>query len=39
LRDGGHVIGIVSHVADLRQRIPAQLTVTKTATGSSLRHS
>jgi exonuclease SbcC len=36
LRDGGRVIGIVSHVADLRQRIPAQLAVTKTATGSTL---
>jgi exonuclease SbcC len=36
LRDGGRVIGIVSHVADLRQRIPAQLAVAKTATGSTL---
>jgi exonuclease SbcC len=36
LRDGGRVIGIVSHVADLRQRIPAQLAVTKTARGSTL---
>jgi exonuclease SbcC len=36
LRDGGRVIGIVSHVADLRQRIPAQLSVRKTATGSTL---
>ena len=36
LRDGGRVIGIVSHLADLRQRIPAQLDVTKAATGSTL---
>jgi exonuclease SbcC len=36
LRDGGRVIGIVSHVADLRQRIPARLDVAKTATGSTL---
>ncbi|MFL6238869.1 MAG: AAA family ATPase [Actinomycetes bacterium] len=36
LRDGGRVIGIVSHLADLRQRVPAQLAVRKTATGSAL---
>jgi exonuclease SbcC len=36
LRDGGRVVGLVSHVADLRQRIPAQLNVAKNATGSTL---
>ena len=36
LRDGGRSVGIVSHVAELRQRIPAQLRVTKSASGSSL---
>jgi exonuclease SbcC len=29
-------VGIVSHVAELRSRIPAQLKVTKTRTGSTL---
>ncbi|SDM34349.1 exonuclease SbcC [Nonomuraea maritima] len=36
LRDGGRAVGIVSHVAELRARIPAQLKVTKTRTGSTL---
>ncbi|MBB5078198.1 AAA family ATPase [Nonomuraea endophytica] len=36
LRDGGRAVGIVSHVAELRTRIPAQLRVTKTRTGSTL---
>lgn len=36
LRDGGRAVGIVSHVAELRTRIPAQLKVTKTRTGSTL---
>ncbi|MEV4838139.1 SMC family ATPase [Nonomuraea sp. NPDC049486] len=36
LRDGGRAVGIVSHVAELRSRIPAQLKVTKTRTGSTL---
>ncbi|MFI6292463.1 AAA family ATPase [Nonomuraea sp. NPDC050790] len=36
LRDGGRAVGIVSHVAELRTRIPAQLKVTKTRTGSAL---
>jgi exonuclease SbcC len=36
LRDGGRSVGVVSHVAELRQRIPAQLAVVKTATGSRL---
>ncbi|RJK93146.1 AAA family ATPase [Vallicoccus soli] len=36
LRAGGRVVGIVSHVADLRQRVPAQLRVAKACTGSTL---
>jgi DNA repair protein SbcC/Rad50 len=34
LRDGGRTVGIVSHVAELRTRIPAQLRVRKDRTGS-----
>ena len=34
LRDGGRAVGVVSHVADLRARIPHQLRVTKAAGGS-----
>jgi len=37
LRAGGRSVGLVSHVADLRTRIPAQLEVVKTRTGSTLR--
>jgi exonuclease SbcC len=37
LRDGGRAVGIVSHVAELRTRIPAQLQVRKTRTGSTLK--
>lgn len=36
LRDGGRVVGVVSHVAEMRDRIPAQLQVTKSRTGSTL---
>ncbi|MGN6636116.1 MAG: AAA family ATPase [Oryzihumus sp.] len=36
LREGGRAVGIVSHVAELRQRIPVQLRVTKTQRGSEL---
>ncbi|HEX4817405.1 MAG TPA: AAA family ATPase [Nonomuraea sp.] len=36
LRDGGRAVGIVSHVAELRSRITAQLRVTKTRAGSTL---
>jgi exonuclease SbcC len=36
LRTGGRVVGIVSHVADLRRRIPVQLQVHKAQTGSRL---
>ncbi|NDU75465.1 AAA family ATPase [Actinomadura sp. DSM 109109] len=35
LRDGGRAVGIVSHVAELRARIPAQLRVTKNRAGST----
>jgi exonuclease SbcC len=34
LRDGGRVVGVVSHVPELRDRIPAQLHVEKHRTGS-----
>ena len=37
LRDGGRAVGVVSHVADLRTRITAQISVTKRSTGSSVR--
>ena len=37
LRDGGRVVGVVSHVAEMRDRIPAQLVVTKSRSGSTLR--
>lgn len=36
LRDGGRVVGVVSHVAEMRDRIPTQLVVTKSRRGSSL---
>ncbi len=36
LREGGRVVGLVSHVAELRQRIPAQVEVRKTRTGSDV---
>jgi exonuclease SbcC len=37
LRDGGRVVGIVSHVAELRTRITAQLEVSKSRSGSTIR--
>jgi len=37
LRDGGRVVGVVSHVAELRTRIPVQLAVAKHRSGSTLR--
>ncbi len=36
LRDGGRCVGVVSHVSDLRSRVPAQVRVDKTATGSTV---
>jgi DNA repair protein SbcC/Rad50 len=37
LRDGGRVVGLVSHVPELRSRITTQLEVLKGRTGSTLR--
>ncbi|GAA1234705.1 SMC family ATPase [Prauserella halophila] len=37
LRAGGRVVGLVSHVEELRQRIPTRLRVRKARTGSSVR--
>lgn len=36
LREGGRMVGLVSHVAELRARIPAQVQVRKTRTGSDV---
>ena len=36
LRDGGRVVGVVSHVAEMRDRIPTQLRVSKSRDGSTL---
>ncbi|AHH94274.1 AAA family ATPase [Kutzneria albida] len=36
LRAGGRVVGLVSHVEELRQRIPVRLRVRKARTGSTL---
>lgn len=36
LRAGGRVVGVVSHVEELRQRIPTRLRVRKARTGSTL---
>ncbi|WKX73888.1 SMC family ATPase [Streptomyces sp. XD-27] len=38
LRERDRTVGIVSHVADLRQRVPAQLEVVKRRTGSVVVH-
>ncbi len=38
LRDGGRVVGVVSHVPEMQTRIPAQLRVSKARTGSTLAH-
>ncbi|RYU11601.1 AAA family ATPase [Nocardioides iriomotensis] len=37
LRAGGRTVGVVSHVTELRSRIPVQLHVDKTPAGSSIR--
>lgn len=37
LREGGRLVGLVSHVAELRARVPQQVRVVKTATGSHVR--
>lgn len=36
LRDGGRVVGVVSHVAEMRDRIPTQLRVSKSRHGSTV---
>lgn len=36
LREGGRVVGVVSHVAEMRHRIPTRLHVTKRRTGSTV---
>jgi exonuclease SbcC len=36
LRDGGRTVGVVSHVAELRQRIPSRVEVVKRRHGSRL---
>ncbi|MGO3151521.1 MAG: AAA family ATPase [Galactobacter sp.] len=36
LREGGRLVGIVSHVPELAERIPTQIRVTKTREGSTL---
>ena len=38
LRDGGRVVGLVSHVAEMKQRIPAQLQILKGRNGSTVRY-
>ncbi|MEU8353227.1 SbcC/MukB-like Walker B domain-containing protein, partial [Streptomyces sp. NPDC048845] len=38
LRERDRAVGIVSHVPDLRRRIPVQLEVVKERTGSAVRH-
>jgi exonuclease SbcC len=37
LREGGRAVGVVSHVAELRTRIPSQVVVRKTERGSSVQ--
>ncbi len=36
LRDGGRVVGVVSHVAEMRDRIPTQLVLAKSRRGSTV---
>jgi DNA repair protein SbcC/Rad50 len=37
LRENGRAVGVVSHVAEMRDRIPTQLAVGKSRSGSTLR--
>jgi len=37
LREGGRVVGVVSHVAEMRDRIPTRLEVVKSRRGSGVR--
>jgi exonuclease SbcC len=36
LRAGGRIVGLVSHVEELRQRIPSRLRLRRTPLGSEL---
>ncbi|GAA3614747.1 SMC family ATPase [Marihabitans asiaticum] len=36
LRSGGRAVGVISHVADMRTRIPAQLRIERTRAGSTV---
>ena len=36
LREGGRLVGVVSHVTELRARIPSQIEVRKTSEGSTV---
>jgi len=38
LRDGGRVVGLVSHVAEMKLRIAAQLQITRGRNGSTVRY-
>ena len=37
LSNGMRTVGVIAHVADLRERIPNKLIVTRTPTGSTVR--
>lgn len=37
LREGGRAVGVISHVSEMRTRIPSQVTVTKTTAGSRVQ--
>jgi exonuclease SbcC len=37
LRGGGRLVGVVSHVAELRRRVPAQLHVVRSESGSTVQ--
>ncbi|MGL5810997.1 MAG: AAA family ATPase [Nocardioides sp.] len=36
LREGGRVVGVVSHVAEMKERIPARIDLTKRRAGSTI---
>ncbi len=36
LADGSRLIGVISHVAELREAIPSQIVISKTESGSTL---
>jgi exonuclease SbcC len=37
LRSGGRTVGVVSHVPEMRTRIPSQLQILKQRSGSRIR--